>query len=115
MQLDGQAHAVGFRATDVAGNTSTPHVLQVAAAPSQGPAPVAKALPKVTGKAVVGTTLAASTGSWNVTGLTYARQWLRDGVPIAGATTNRYLLGADDSATGSPCRSRPPGPAARLE
>lgn len=56
-------------------------------------APANTALPAITGTATVGETLTSSTGTW--TGKptpTFARQWKRGGVPIAGATAATYLL-----------------------
>jgi beta-xylosidase len=89
--LDGTAHAIGFRATDVAGNTSAEETLDVLAA-----APEIVQLPKVQGKTVVGNSLAGTPGSWNQTGLTFSYQWLRDGVTVAGATAKQYRLISTD-------------------
>lgn len=97
-QVDGAQHDIAFRATDVAGNQSLPGSLHVDAAPTgPGPSPVATAAPQVSGKAVVGGTLSATTGSWDQAGLTFTYQWLRDGVPVAGATQAQLLLGAADA------------------
>lgn len=97
LQLDGLAHTVEFRATDVAGNTSPVKTLSVEAAPTPVPAaPVATAPPVVAGVPAVGRTLTASPGGWDQGGLTYAYQWLRDGVPVPGATGPKLLLGAAD-------------------
>jgi lysophospholipase L1-like esterase len=47
--------------------------------------------PTITGAAVVGSQLVAATGDWDA-GATLARQWLREGSPIAGATSNAYVV-----------------------
>jgi hypothetical protein len=55
--------------------------------------------PSVSGSAVAGQTLTASTGSWSGSGIKYAYQWRRCGngcVSVAGATGSSYLLGAPD-------------------
>jgi len=97
VQLDGLAHTVDVRAADVAGNMSAVSSLSVAAVPSPAPvAPASVALPVAAGNATVGKTLNATAGGWDQGNLTYAYQWLRDGVPIAGATSRSLLLGADD-------------------
>jgi hypothetical protein len=59
-------------------------------------APVSTAPPIVAGTTVVGRTLTAVPGGWDQGGLTYAYQWMRDGVPVAGATSTSFPLGADD-------------------
>jgi hypothetical protein len=97
VQLDGAAHVVGVRAVDVAGNTSPVRSLPVAALPAPGPAaPVSTAPPLVAGNPVVGHTLTAVAGGWDQGGLTFTYQWLRDGVPVVGATSARLALGASD-------------------
>jgi beta-xylosidase len=97
VQLDGAAHAIDVRASDVAGNTSAVSSLAVEAAPTPVPAaPVSTAPPIVAGTTVVGRTLTAVPGGWDQGGLTYAYQWMRDGVPVAGATSTSFPLGADD-------------------
>ncbi len=97
VQLDGAAHSVDVRASDVAGNTSAVTSLSVAAVPAPTPtAPVSVAPPVVAGNPVVGRTLTATPGGWDQGNLDHAYQWLRDGVPVAGATSSSYVLGADD-------------------
>jgi len=60
--------------------------------------PVNSVLPAITGTKTVGQTLTCSTGTWSKSP-TYAYQWLRDGVAIAGATAStRVLSGADEGA-----------------
>jgi beta-xylosidase len=85
VQVDANAHTVGFRATDVAGNTSTAGSLQIASDPNASP--VATELPQVVGTARVGSVLRATPGVWNQTGLTFTYQWLRDGVAVKNART----------------------------
>ena len=77
-------------------------------------APVNTALPVVSGTPTVGDLLACSNGSWTgeseqklsvgwplTTPFTY--QWLRDGGPIAGATTAAYVVQAVDVGHGLVC------------
>jgi beta-xylosidase len=92
--LDAYPHTVGFRATDVAGNASTEDVLDVPT--TLDPAPQALKPPGVNGKTVVGSSLTGTPGSWDQKGLTFSYQWLRDGVPVSGATGQRYLLTSAD-------------------
>jgi len=94
-EVDGGAHTVGVRATDVAGNSGA-DVLAVAVAP----APVSLAPPQITGTPTVGGTLTATPGSWDQPGLEYSYQWLEDGVAISGATGTRYELGTSAAAVG---------------
>ncbi len=61
-----------------------------------GPAPVATVPPSVTGTPTVGSTLKVAPGTWtNSPSLTY--QWLRNGVPIAGAVSSSYKVLPSDS------------------
>lgn len=57
--------------------------------------------PSINGTAARGETLTLADGTWTGTGvITYARQWYRDGAPIAGATGSTYVLvAADDNAS----------------
>jgi hypothetical protein len=53
--------------------------------------------PELSGYPVVGSTLTSSNGIWSsITTPTYARQWFRNGVPIAGATSSTYVLTVAD-------------------
>lgn len=91
------ADVVGYQlrarvtATDVNGSTVTYSV-----ATSAVTAPVAPSnstAPSVTGTARVGQTLAGTNGAWVGTApITYARQWMRNGAAIAGATGTSYAL-----------------------
>lgn len=97
VQLDGAARSVDVRASDVAGNTSAVTSLSVAATPNPVPgAPVSVAPPVVAGNPVVGRTLTATPGGWDQGNLDHSYQWLRDGLPVAGATSSSYQLGAED-------------------
>lgn len=67
------------------------------AATGGGAAPANTALPLISGSAVQGQTLTASTGSWTGTPTpAYARAWRRGGAVIAGATGAAYVLQAAD-------------------
>jgi hypothetical protein len=77
-------------------------------------APVNTALPVVSGTPTVGSLLSCSNGSWTGENeltlavgwpLTtpFAYQWLRDGGPIAGATTAAYVVQAVDVGHGLMC------------
>ncbi|MFE7224814.1 carboxypeptidase regulatory-like domain-containing protein [Nocardioides sp. NPDC057577] len=62
---------------------------------SHGPLVNAQA-PIATGTPQVGEQLTAYPGVWSADGASFAYQWLRDGSPVAGATEEAYVLGADD-------------------
>jgi len=67
--------------------------------PPTSPPPVNTVLPAITPLTdlVVGSTLAMTTGTWTgASPFTYARVWLRDGSPIAGATAASYITVAAD-------------------
>ena len=59
-------------------------------------APANVSAPVVTGSAVQGQMLTASTGTWANTPTSYAYRWLRDAAPISGATGSTYTLQAGD-------------------
>jgi alpha-L-rhamnosidase len=87
-------HQVDFASTDSAGN---PEPMRHATLTLTDDTTITSiAAPQVTGNVMVGSTLTSTTGSWNMQGLTFTRQWLRDGSPIAGATGASYTVrGAD--------------------
>lgn len=59
-------------------------------------APVNVVLPYITGSVVVGGILTVSNGTWTGAPTSYARQWLRDGASIDGATATTRVLTVDD-------------------
>ncbi|GEP40379.1 hypothetical protein NPS01_40420 [Nocardioides psychrotolerans] len=63
---------------------------------AKGAAPAPLSPPLVTGVAAVGETLTVTNGSWDTEGLSFARQWRRDGEAIAGATGATYVVTAAD-------------------
>jgi hypothetical protein len=55
--------------------------------------PVNEVPPLVTGTVEVTETLSTTNGTWIATGaLTFQYQWLREGTPISGATSNTYVV-----------------------
>lgn len=64
---------------------------------TEPPAPAAVAGPSVAGTAVVGRTLTAAAATWEPAGAVVARQWLRDGIAVPGATGPTYPLGPQDA------------------
>ena len=84
-----------YNATSNASQDSAGILAQSASTPPAPPAPQPTALantapPVVTGKYIVGKKLTASPGTWSQTPTSTTYQWLRNGVPIKGATGNRY-------------------------
>jgi hypothetical protein len=62
--------------------------------------PVNTVAPVLSGTPTVGHPLSCSAGSWTgVQPLAYTYAWLRNGVPIAGATTNIYVAQAADQGS----------------
>ncbi len=61
-----------------------------------GPAPTVTTMPSVQGTAAVGATVTAFDGIWSPAGVTLTRQWLRDGLAIAGQTGPTYTLATAD-------------------
>lgn len=67
--------------------------------------PVNTALPVITGTVKIGNQLSCSTGDWtSPTTISYAYLWLRDGIPIGGATANTYTLVNADYDTDISCQ-----------
>jgi hypothetical protein len=72
--------------------------------PPTGPtAPVNTGAPAITGTAAVGHTLTISTGSWSGTTTAFSYQWLRDGMPIPGATDSSYTVQTADQGHSLTC------------
>ncbi|MNV52472.1 hypothetical protein D3C71_1445680 [compost metagenome] len=65
--------------------------------------PVNSVLPAITGTKTQGQTLTCSSGTWTKSP-TYNYQWLRNNVPIAGATASTRVLAAGDVGGLMSCR-----------
>ncbi|MEU0267602.1 carboxypeptidase regulatory-like domain-containing protein [Nocardioides sp. NPDC006303] len=63
----------------------------------QPPAITSLAPPVVSGAALVGETLTATGGDWDVDGVSVSYQWQRDGEPIEGAVETTYAIGEADA------------------
>lgn len=70
---------------------------------SIGAIPVNTGLPIISGTAKVGNTLSVDVGTWTNSPDTYAIQWKRAGVNIAGANGNSYVLTTTDYNTVITC------------
>jgi len=71
----------------------------------QAQRPLNTVRPTFTGTASRGHTLICSQGDWTGDGsLQYSFAWLRNGVPISGATTNSYVVGKHDPGQSLACR-----------
>jgi hypothetical protein len=69
-----------------------------------GPSPPSNLrAPQIIGTAAVGQTVACAAGDWSAGG-TFAYQWLRDGVAIAGATQAGYKVVTADATHSLKCR-----------
>jgi hypothetical protein len=90
-------HALTLRATGTKpGYTDGTSVSNVITG-GNGVAPSAIVRPSISGGHHVGDTLTANPGTWPGTPYSYTYQWLRNGRPIAGATSYAYTLGPDDA------------------
>lgn len=78
---------------------------QLVADPQPGTTPPALVTAgTVTGTPNVGNNLTCNTGTWTDPGAVLTRQWLRNGVPIAGATSSPYTLVAADRNQSVQCQ-----------
>ncbi len=88
-----EAHtSITVRVTASDGQGGSTNALSVGTALSNA-APANTVLPLISGTPSVGSLLSTTSGSWTDTDgdtLSYAYQWLSDGVPIAGATTANF-------------------------
>jgi hypothetical protein len=58
--------------------------------------PINTGIPGISGTLQVGQTLIATPGTWKNTHLSFAYQWLRAGLPIAGAQSATYIIVSGD-------------------
>jgi len=63
------------------------------------PGTIAAGTPTISGTPALGRTLTAVPGSWSPAGTALAFQWLRNGVPIEGATATTYVAASADLGT----------------
>jgi hypothetical protein len=96
LSVDVTGSKSGYTAATATSNSTAP-----VTGASQSAAIENTATPGISGIAQVGEQLSAYAGSWYTTAGAPATslQWLRNGVPIVGATGSTYQLGADDLAT----------------
>lgn len=80
---------LSFRTTARIGRSTATAVSSPVAAPGPDPA-AATSAPTISGVAKVGGAVMATPGTWNLGNLSYRYQWMRDGSPIAGATSTSY-------------------------
>ena len=98
------AAAVTVTATNSGGSATTSFKATVTAAPANV-LPFLLTVPLLAGTAKIGSTLTAGTGTWGgYPAPTAPRQWLRDGVAIAGATGASYTLTPQDDGRAICCR-----------
>lgn len=82
--------------------------------PAGGPPPPANvAAPSVTGTPAYEQQLICDRGSWSGAATSWEYQWLRDGDPIEGLTTDTYLVSGVDSMHRVSCRVVAVGPGGR--
>lgn len=80
--------------------TSPPAEVNTAVENAANPqAPVNLTLPVIAGETTVGAQLTLSLGSWDNNPTAFARQWLRNGGVIVGATAETYVLVEADEGT----------------
>ena len=86
--------------TGTAGEAISIPAISVQAVPVVPVAPANTVAPTISGTAQEGQTLTVARGTWTGTGpITYAYQWQRGGVDIAGATATTYAAVFDDVGT----------------
>jgi len=102
---DGKVIQCRVIATHTAGAAPTgamrlfaPRRVGVVSGPAPGPPANIPAPAAPVGGFVAGSQLNCTTGSWT-NGPTFTYRWFRNGIAIAGATTNQYTLQASDLAT----------------
>jgi len=90
------------RVTATAGGQSA-SATSVGVVPAPPVAPVNTGAPSISGTALVGSTLACSTGAWTLAP-TFQIQWLRNNGAIGGAVDPTYTLVGADALTSLTCR-----------
>jgi hypothetical protein len=90
---------IKFRAYQLEAGVGTFAASGQAAELTRGGVPVVVTIPTISGSTIVGQTLTSSTGSWTNSPTSYARQWLRSGVAISGATGVNHTLVTADAGT----------------
>lgn len=103
----GQKLSCFVRATNAAGTSdyATSAKVTIASTPPAASTPVNTIRPTIAGTPQPGQTLGCGNGSWTGSPApTYTQQWLRDGTPIAGATSSSYLVLDADLGTQLACR-----------
>ena len=81
-------HTVDYYSIDAVGNTEAQRTAVVTI--KDVATLVNYTAPALSGSATVGSTLTASTGTWNTTGLDFEVEWLRNGVVVPGAEGTTY-------------------------
>jgi sugar lactone lactonase YvrE len=94
-------------ATNAGGSTSATSLatslVRALPSPTPTPTPVSTAPPVISGTVAVGHTLSVSTGQWSANATGFQYQWLRDGVPISGATHSTYTVQTADQGHALTC------------
>ena len=95
----GHQLSVRVTATNESGSASlTTAAVRVVSAGGGGAPPTNTSLPQISGTPAVGSTLSASSGSWDGDEpMSFAFQWLRDGLPVFGETGSSYVVQAIDA------------------
>lgn len=70
---------------------------------SGGGVPTPTSPPIVSGTGKAGQTLVCSTGTWTGSPTAFSYQWYRDGTPIAGATSSKYVVQTSDEGLSITC------------
>lgn len=92
---------MGARITVTVTGTKTGYTRESRTSAATGPVAglklTATPAPTIAGTVKVGSTLTASPGTWAPGTVSFAYQWLRGGVAIAGATNAKYVLVGEDA------------------